>query len=356
MRLIAFSALLLAFACCAAPAAEQGKPAPAEGKSDELLARITSAYMGGNWEDLDAALAAAAKPAEMKALSKAQKADIDYVRQAMAECRPAWWNSLKAGKKASFQVAVWGRAADVVCDPDAKKSTIQVPGGSAKPKLTLGSDLSTIDNPDHAEHGYTKGDLAGVGFWQSLGSVVGLAALPQRSIQGLLTDKDKLRLGIYLDFRGDLTTLYYGTPTVRQWGLWLYLAAYMEKYSKMEIVNSRKAAAAVLLAEVLKSPATYPFFALPDSLPDEGAEGKLALHFLSKLNRKKPWTLAGDNAFRAAVKAFALVNEQKAFDTGKVVLPGNQAIALMAADDAALQAQRDKFVKAAFDKIKAGGK
>ena len=357
MRLISLSALLLAFACCAAPAAEQEKAVPAEGKGDELLARVTSAYMGGNWEDLDAALAAAAKPAAMKTLSKAQKADVDYVRQAMAECRPAWWNTLKAGKKASFAVTAWGRAADVVCDPDAKKSTVQVPGGNAKPKLTYGSDMNTIDNPDHAEHSYTKGDLAGVGVWQSIGgTAVGLAALSQRSVQGIMSDKDKLRLGIYLDFRGNLTVLYYGTPTVRQWGLWLYLAAYMEKNSKADIVNSRKAAAGALVAEVLKSPEAYPFFALPDSLPDEGAEGKLALHFLSKLNRNKPWTLAEDRAFRAAVKNLALANEQKAFDTGKVALPNGQAVALMAADDAPLQAERDKFVKAAFDKIKAGGK
>jgi len=356
MRFVILSALLLAFACSVAAAAPAEKPAPAEGKGDETLAAITSAYMGGNWEDLDAALAAAAKPAELKALSKAQRADVEYVRQTMAECRPPWWNALKTGKKATFTVNVWGRAADVTRDPDTAKSTMQVPGGNAKPKLTFGSEMNAIDNPDHAEHSYTKGDLAGVGVWSALGTAVGWSALPQRSLQGLITEKDRLRLGIYLDFRGNLTVLYYGTPTVRQWGLWLYLAAYMEKYAKMDTVNSRKAVAAMMVAEVLKAPDAYPSFPLPDALPDEGAEGKLALHFLSKLNRKNQWTLAEEKAFRAAVRNLALANEQKAFDTGRVVLPNNQAVALMAADDAALQVQRDKFVKAAFDKIKAGGK
>jgi len=355
MRLVSVSALLLAFACSVAAAAAEEKPAPAEGKGDELLARITSAYMDGDWEELDKALVAAAKPAEAKALSKAQRADADYVRQAMAECRPLWWNTLKAGKKATFPVNVWGHAMDVACDPDAKQGTFQLALNAQKPKVTYGADMA-IDNPDHAEHSYTKGDLAGVGVWSALGTAVSWASLPQRSLGGLITEKDKQRLGIYLDFRGNLTVLYYGTPTIRQWGLWLYLAAYMEKYAKMEIVNSRKAAAAMLVAEVLKSPATYPLFSLPDTLPAEGAEGKLALHFLSKLNRKNQWTIAEDRAFRAAVKAFALANEAKAFDTGKVILPNNLPVALVAADDAPLQAQRDKFVKTLFDKIKPGGK
>jgi len=353
MRHVILSMLLAALAGAAA-GAQAEKPAPADVKGDDLYARVASAYMDGRWDDLAKALAA--KPAEMAALSKAQRADVDYVRQAMAECRPDWWNSLKAGKKATFTANVWGHAADGVCDPDAKKSTVQYAGVGLKPRLTFGSDVATVDNPDHAEHSYTKGDLAGAGVWHALGTGVSWAALPQRSLQLVITKKDNLRLGIYLDFRGNLTVLYYGTPTIRQWGLWLYLAAYMEKYSKTDAVNSRKAAAAILVTEVLKSPDTYPFFALPASLPAEGAEGKLALHFLSNLNRKNPWTIAEDRAFRAAVRNVALANEQQAFDTGKVVLPSNLPVALMPDEDTALQAQRDKFVKTAFDKIKAGGK
>jgi len=90
--------------------------------------------------------------------------------------------------------------------------------------------------------------------------------------------------------------------------------------------------------------------------PRRHIAGDLALHFLSKLNRKNHWTIAEDRAFRAAVKNFAFANEQKAFDTTKVVLPGNLPVALVPAEDAPLQTQRDKFVKTLFDKIKAGGK
>ncbi|MCX5684396.1 MAG: hypothetical protein NT049_12020 [Planctomycetota bacterium] len=352
MQRVIFSVFLLAMACAASAAAEKENPAPPEGKGDDLYARIVASYMDGQWDDLAKDLAA--KPAEMAALSKAQKADVDYVRQAMVECRPAWWNTLKAVKKASFQVGVWGRTVDVTCDPGGKGG-FRFAGGDPKAKLTFGSDVSSMDAPEHAEHSYSKGDLAGVGIWHSLGTAAGWSTLSPRSTQ-IIGERDNLRLGLYFDFRGNVTVLYYGTPAVRQWGLWLYLAAYMEKYAKMDIVNSRKAVAAMMVAEVLKSPATYPLFTLPDTLPDEGAEGKLALHFLSKLNRKNHWTIAEDKAFRAAVKAFAAANEQKTFDTAKAVLPNNLTVALFRDEDAQLQAQRDKFIKTLFDKIKAGGK
>jgi hypothetical protein len=307
--------------------------------------------MDCRWDDLAKDLAA--KPAEMAALTKAQKADVDYVRQAMVECRPVWWDTLKAAKKASFQASVWGRTVDVICDPGAKGS-MQFSRNDPKPKLTFG-DAAEIDAPEHAEHSYSKGDLVGVGIWHSLGTAAAWTSLSPRSTV-TLGERDNLRLGLYFDFRGNVTVLYYGTPAVRQWGLWLYLAAYMDKYAKMDIVNSRKAAAAMMVAEVLKSPAAYPLFTLPDTLPDEGAEGKLALHFLSKLNRKNHWTIAEDKAFRAAVKLFAAANEQKTFDTVKVVLPNNLTVALVRDEDAQFQAQRDKVIKTLFDKVKAGGK
>jgi hypothetical protein len=352
MRRVILSVVLLAIGCAASSAAEKEKPAPPEGKGDDLYSRIVASYMDGKWDDLVKDLAA--RPAEMAVLTKVQRADVDYVRQAMAECRPAWWNTLKAAKKASFQAGVWGRTVDVACDPGGKGG-MQFSRGDPKPKLTFGADVAAMDAPEHAEHSYSKGDLAGVGIWHSLGTAAAWTTLSPKSTV-IIGERDNLRLGLYFDFRGNVTVLYYGTPAVRQWGLWLYLAAYMDKYSKMDIVNSRKAAAAMMLAEVLKSPAAYPLFTLPDSLPDEGAEGKLALHFLSKLNRKNHWTIAEDRAFRAAVKAFAAANEQRAFDTAKVVLPNNLTVALVRDEDAPLQAQRDKFIKTLFDKVKAGGK
>jgi len=353
MRHVFLSALLLLFAGAAAAAAEQGKAAPAESKGDELLARITAAYMDGNWEDLDKALAA--RPAEMARLSRAQRADVDYVRQALAECHPAWWNILKAGKKATFQPVVWGRTLNLTCDPDSKGAT-NFRFGDPKVDVTLGAMAAAVDSPDEGEYEYLKGDLAGTAVWQNLGSAAAFSVMTVKQAGSIIGEKDKLRLSLYADFRGNLTPLYYGTPPIRRWALHIFLAAYMPEYGKGQVAASRRAAAAMLLAEIMRSPSTYPSLPLPDTLEAQEAEAKLAVHYKFMISRKSAWTIAEDRAFRAAVKPFALANEQKVLDGGKVTLPNNLTFAMMPDEDTQFQAQRDKFIKAAFDKFKAAKK
>ena len=353
MRHVILSAFLLVLVGAAAAAAEKEKSAPAESKGEELLARITAAYMDGNWEELDKALAA--RPAEMARLTRTQRADVDYVRQALAECRPPWWNTLKADKKASFQVQTWGRPLSVTCDPDVKGET-QLKGGEARATVTLGPESAAVDSPDAGEYGFLKGDLAGLGIWQTLGSADGMSGLTPKN-RVIIGEKDRLRLGVYLDFRGNLTAMYYGTPPVRRWGLHIFLAAFMPEFGKGPGAVPRKAVASMLLAEILKSPATYPSLPLPDTLEADGAEAKLAVHYKFMISRKAAWTIAEDKAFRVAVRSFAFANEQKVLDAGgKVTLPNNLTLSLMPGEDAQFQAQRDKFIKTLFDKVKAGGK
>ena len=352
MRHVILSAFLLVLVGAAAAAAEKEKSAPAESKGEELLARITAAYMDGNWEELDKALSA--RPAEMARLTRTQRADVDYVRQALAECRPPWWNTLKADKKASFQPVIWGRTLSVTCDPDAKGET-NFKAGDPKVAVILGPESAAVDSPDAGEYGFLKGDLAGLGIWNTLGGAAGLSGLtPKQTV--IIGDKDKLRFSLYVGFRGSLTALYYGTPPIRRWGLHIFLAAFMPEYGKGDMAAARRAAAAMFLVEVLKSPSTYPSLPLPDSLEAEKAEEKLAVHYKFMVTRKSAWTIAEDKAFRAAVKAFAFANEQKVLEGGKVTLPNNLTFAMMPGEDEQYQAQRDKFIKAAYDKIKAAAK
>jgi hypothetical protein len=352
MRHVILSAFLLVLVGAAAAAAEKEKSAPAESKGEELLARITAAYMDGNLDDLEKAFAA--RPAEMARLTRAQRADVDYVRQALAECRPPWWSTLKVGKKVSFQTSILGKPLSVTYDPDSKGNT-NFKAGEAKVETSLGAEGLSVDNTDPGQYGFLKGDLAGLAVWYSLGSAAALSGIPQRQF-AVLGDKDQLRFALYRDFRGNLTALYYGTPPIRRWGMHIYLAAFMPEYGKGDAAAARKAAAAMFLVEVLKSPSTYPSLPLPDTLEADGAEAKLAVHYKFKIGRKDDWTIAEDKAFRAAVKAFAFANEQKVLEGGKVTLPNNLTFAMMPGEDAQFQAQRDKFIKTLFDKVKAGGK
>ena len=97
--LVRMQALCLAGLCLLASV----RAAPA-GDAAGLYARITDAYMTGKFDDLDAALRQAA--ARTGDFTAEQKADVSYVRKALAECRPAWWARCKKGRKLRIRQAL----------------------------------------------------------------------------------------------------------------------------------------------------------------------------------------------------------------------------------------------------------
>ena len=329
----------------AAAGAEAPKTKPAASSPGDLYDRIAGAYMKGEWDQLEKELAAS--PKELAALSQAQQSDVAYVRQALAECRPAWWKQCKAGRKVLIRPTVWDRTLNATYDPNGKGG-IELKTVGREQTLLISWDAGNMDNPDPAEYGFLKGDLAGLGVWHTLGIAATWAAMPAQALANL-SEKDKLRLQLYWDFRGNVTGLYYGGPPARRRGLHIYLAAYMEKYGKGPMAASRRAVASMFLTQVLSSPAKYPSLKLPDTLAAESAEEKLAVYFKFKIGRKTYWTIAEDKAFREAVKAFA-ANDKEVLQAGKVTLPNGLVYALMAEDDASLRAKRDAWVKAQFDK------
>jgi hypothetical protein len=270
---------------------------------------------------------------------------VKYVRQAMEECRPAWWALVKAGKKVVIQPTVWGAAMTCTYDP-AGKGSVQFQNTGREQVLTVTWPSADMDNPDPAEHGYSKGDLADLSVWSTLGTGQVWASVPP---QALGTDKDKTRVSRYVDFRGMVTGVYYGTPKARRWGLWLCLAYYMDKYAKVPTVESRKAIGAMFEAEVLANPAKYPSLKLPDSLPADGIESKLAEHFRGLIERRS-WTIAEDKALREAIKAFAAVNDKTVLQAEKITLPNGLVHMIDTDADAPFRAKREAWLKAQFDK------
>ncbi|MCX5674856.1 MAG: hypothetical protein NTX87_07595 [Planctomycetota bacterium] len=347
MRLTVLLAFVASLAVLVAPLAAAPKAEPSAAKAGDFHPRLVSAYMDGRGDELDKALAA--RPAELAGLTAEQRADVAYVRQAMAEARPPWWKLCKAGQKTPFQPTVWGVTLSATYDP-AAKSGLEMKAGAPKPAFIFNWPAADMDSTEPGEYGFLKGDLMGLGIWQNMGSAAAWAVLP--SLRGL-SEKDNLRLGLYSDFRGNLTALYCGTPPERRWGLHIFLAAYMPQYGKGPMAASRRAAAAMFLVEVLKSPGAYPSLKLPDTLAAEGAEEKLAAHFKFKIVRRTPWTIAEDKAFRESVKTFAAANGQKVFDSGKVTLPNNLVFALMPDEDNPYRPVRDTWIKAQFDKVTA---
>jgi len=93
-------------------------PAASPGAPGDVYARLMAAYMDGRMDDVETELRTSG--AQVLRLPQAQQADVAYLRQAMAECRPPWWRACKAGRKTVFQAEVWGRKINAAYDPAGK--------------------------------------------------------------------------------------------------------------------------------------------------------------------------------------------------------------------------------------------
>ncbi|HOX06390.1 MAG TPA: hypothetical protein PK280_08315 [Planctomycetota bacterium] len=320
---------------------------PPEGGLYETVVRQ---YLSGQWDPLEELLKARAK--EVDALPGAQGADVAYIRQSLAESHPAWWNQIKSGTgKVPFRPTVWGRAVDMTFDP-AAKGGVQTTYVGNRAVVTVSWPAADMDNPAHAEHGFSKGELNNLSAFNTLGMAAFWSDLPMASVANLSEDRKTLLIRA-LEFNANLTGVHLGSPRARHWGLWLYMHSYLGKYAKMPTLNARKAIAAAFLIEVLSNPAKYPSIALPKTLEAENAEEKLALAVHEKIE-KGAWTLAEDRAIREAIKALREANPDVLKQGGSVTLPGGLAIDLDPQKDAPLRAKRDAWYKAQFDKTKAG--
>jgi hypothetical protein len=322
------------------------EPAPAaktktSAAGQALYQDISSAYLEGRWDEL-AKWFKDKSPREMASLTAEQRADVTALRHVLAECRPEWWEMTKAGGQVGIRSGLWGRPFETLFDPAGKSSTsMSVVNNRVTTTVTWA--VADMDNPQHAEHGFSKGDLCNLDIWARMGMAATWSQIPLQSL-GNLSEADKTHLLRYQDFRGNVTGTYYGTPRARRWGAFLYLLMWKDAYAKMPTRNSRKAVAAVLLAEIMAAPAKYPSLPLPKSVPAENTEEKLAEHYRDWIE-KHDWTLAEDLALRRAILAFATANEPTVLRTQRVVLANKLSVSFDPEADAALRRKRDAWLK-----------
>jgi len=341
MRQLLYPIVLLVAGTVSCVAAE----APASSTFHETVVRQ---YMSGKWNELDATLKSGLK--EFTALSGQPKLDVVYIKQSLLESRPLWWGQTKAGKKINIRAAAWGRSMDLIFDPSIKNS-VETKSNGFRTDVFVNWPTANMDSTEHAEHGFTKGELANLSIFSTIGMAGAWSGLPTSALMNL-TEKDKALLFRAMDFRGNVTGIYYGSPRARQWGLWLFLHSYEGKYAKMNTVNARKAVAAAFLAEVLGNVKKYPSIKLPPSLEAENAEEKLALA-MQKGIEKNGWTLAEDRAIREAMKLFATANEAAIKNGGTIKLANGLTVQLDPEADGALRGKRDAWFKKQFDAVQA---
>ncbi len=172
-----------------------------------LYTGLVERYLAGDWEKLAADLAAAQK--DLVNLPKDQAADLAYIKQALAECRPAWWNQIKENKKVAIRPVLWGRTLSLMYDPALEDGQLNrtVFGNTAS--YAMYWKPGDMDSVAQAEHGFTKGDLMDMGIWQGLEKVSVISSVSQDKLPEL---NGQLQFAYYLWFRGTVASGYYGTP------------------------------------------------------------------------------------------------------------------------------------------------
>lgn len=316
-------------------------PAAVGDSTSEVHDQIIKDYLDGNWDQVQTSLASALK--DPKASNPRQRADLEYTRQTLAECRPAWWKECKAGKKTVFRPMVFSRSTAVTFDPTARTS-IQLNYANGRRTITVFWNASEMDDPDPAEHGFSKGELMNLMVWSTLGSALSLSEVPPQPARDM-DAQAQLRLTRYLDYRGNLIAAYYTSPRARRWGLRMDLDAFDPKHAEMATVLSREATGALFMQEVVGHASRYPSIHLPHDLEEEGAVRTLA-DYLKNWVQSHDLNFAEDRSLRDAIKASAMSNGLKVLQSGIVTLPDGLAIALEPEKDSALAKRRDAWIHA----------
>ncbi|HEV2971035.1 MAG TPA: hypothetical protein VGY55_13765 [Pirellulales bacterium] len=316
-----------------------------EPQATGLYQQIVEDYLGGKWDDVERRLLA--PPEKLTSLNAHELEDIAYIRLALAECHPPWWNLCKKGQKVQFRPVVWGKTLSVTYVPDGQRG-VQAQYHNADVSFTATWPAAEIDSPAPFEHGFTKGEINAVEVWAMLGTARVWSQTSGRMIAGL-GGKEMLRMTRREDFRSNLTALYYGSPKSRRWSLLVDLLTWSDKeYADTPVAGSRKAVGAMFLAEVLANTASYPSLPLPHRLEPDEAEGTLAAHYRRRIERQG-WTLAEDRSLREAIRRFAAANDTNVYQTEKVTLANKLTVSVAPSADPPLRAKRDAWLKDRFD-------
>ncbi|HEV3418424.1 MAG TPA: hypothetical protein VG056_16485 [Pirellulales bacterium] len=345
IRFAAWVCLLSGFSLFGQLAACQSLASADEPQATGLYHQIVTAYLNGKWDEVDRGLLA--PPEQLASLNARELEDIAYIRAALAECHPPWWNLCKKGQKVLFRPVVWSKTLSVTYVPDGQRG-VQVQYHNADVTFTATWPAAEMDSPARFEHGFTKGEINAVEVWAMLGTARVWSQTSGRMLAGL-GEKEKLRMMRREDFRSNLTALYYGSPKSRRWSMLVDLLTWTDKeYADTPVAGSRKAVGAMFLAELLANTANYLSLPLPNRLESDEAEKILAAHYRKRIERQG-WTLAEDRSLREAIKRFAAVNDANVYQTEKATLANKLTVSVDSAADTPLRAKRDAWLKARFD-------
>jgi hypothetical protein len=360
---VAVSLCWMVRAAAAGGRGTQDRSSNMPGAATALYDAIVDKYIAAQWDTIGESLG---KTRDIATMTKDQQADVTYIRQAVNEGRPAWWNQVKQGKKTQLVARLWQRALTVNWDPSLDPGTVKMQQGGGQTTFSACWTAADMDSTAQAEHGFTKGDLAYVNIWSSLELMEMYGSLSMARAANL-DQGQKVKLNRFMSFRGTVTAAYFGTPRARRWAGFLSLDAYFGDHGTAEGFIPRKPYGAMLVQEIVSHPAKYPSLHVPainelgrgrggrfsaNATPvteADNIEGLLATNFMSQFERRV-LSFAEDKALREATRELALANGTGIFDSGKVMLPNKLPLALNPDEDADLASKRNKWLLEELEK------
>ena len=332
-----------------APAAAINFDGPRE--ASPLYDDLVNRYLSGDWTTLGADLAA--KQKEIAALPAGNAADLAYIKQTVAECRPAWWDQIKTGKSKQFQQKIWRQPITINFQDGPAARFVGANGGAfslswpmAHMDLREPMPMTDISLSIPGDHGFVRADGIDNVLWNMMGGVAIQTQVGAVKIASM-TAGEKAQYIRYAGFWQNVTAGYYGTPPARLLVLIQSCASFETAMNDEVPWTSRRPLGAALMMEITEHHERYktlhvePILGLDKAAIEGVAEEFLAKPVMMQLLGVK-FTLEEDRHIRDMVKTLADANTN--WNAPKLTLQNNLHINLDPANDVANMSERVNYI------------
>jgi hypothetical protein len=309
--------------------------------------------MSGDWITLAADLAA--KEKEIAALPAGNLADLTYIKQTVAECRPTWWDDIKKGKTNKFTQVVFKQPVNIRFQPAPEIGYKGIDANGPQPIMKLEwpntemdsrkpMDMSEINMGGGSPHDFVHGDSINMDIWGQIGSMSCAARMGVDTMSQMSAD-DFLRLNRYSHFMNYVTAGYYGIPTTRRLVFFASCNALEAQLDHNDWRYTRPIAAALLI-EMRLHPEQYKSLFEPNRFyVDDNPKNYEHSQATSASNQLRafPVTLAEDRRLREILKNLAEANTN--WEVSKIALPNKLSLDLDPEKGAQSDAERVAFLK-----------
>ncbi len=314
-------------------------PKLAEGprESSPAYDGVIAAYMSGDWSNH--AGENAKSGAQAAKLPAGNASDIAYVKAAVAECKPAWWQKAKTGSPQTIEASVFNHTIPVSFTDGKVVSN----GGTRQGKVIVlaswpAQEMDTLGAIDAKAAAYlpagnfTQGDWVDNEIWNAVSQHLPLVQYGELKLAELERG-DEENLGHFQELIGSAAAMYYGTPSARYLELRRTAEFYQPKASQFHGISLAPIAGeqylvAFVAGEMVSHPERYPSLklaitSLPAALPAHMSPEQYILdNFVSKSLQARKLTFAEDCALRQAVWEFMMGNTDWTAD--QIKLPGGK--------------------------------